>query len=101
MSFKREELPGSSISPPRTSVLIRMFDFALLRHSEFIQWPDGPENVVRESEDFFYRQKVDAEKAAYTRGVRIIRPTPSKEHDILINQRWKDCYAKTVSIVNS
>ena len=76
VSFKREEL--EQYLAASNSVLIRMFDFAFFRHSEFTQWPDGPENVVRESEDFFYRQKVDAEKAAYTRGVQIIRPTRPK-----------------------
>ena len=60
------------------SVLVRMFDFTLLRRENFTAWPDEPENVINESDVFFYRQKVDPGKAAYTRGVQIIRPSRPK-----------------------
>ncbi len=53
--------------------LVRMFDFTLLRRDSFSGWPNGPENIHRISDDFFYRQKI-AGNAAYTRGVQIIRP---------------------------
>ena len=55
-----------------------MFDFMLLRHDNFTDWPQDPENVIRETNDFFYRQKIDPGKAAYTRGVQIIRPSRPK-----------------------
>ncbi len=70
VSFKRE--PLELYLAASNSVLVRMFDFTLLRRENFICWPDGPECVFTESDDLFYRQKVDAGKAAYTRGVQII-----------------------------
>lgn len=59
------------------SSLVRMFDFTLLRRNAFTKWPDGPEQVIRETDHFFYRQKLDPGHAAYTRGVQIIRPRRS------------------------
>ena len=76
ISFRREQL--EQYLATSNSVLIRMFDFTLLRYSEFTGWPDDPEAVVYESDDFFYRQKIDTGKAAYTRGVQIIRPAYPK-----------------------
>ena len=73
VSFKRADL--EQYLAASNSLLVRMFDFMLARRSEFTHWPDGPENMVRESDNFFYRQKVDEGKAAYTRGVQILRPT--------------------------
>ena len=78
VSFSREHL--DQFLAASNSVLVRMFDFELLRRSNFVEWPKGAENEVRLSQDLFYRQKVDPEKAAYTRGVQIIRPrSPSRE----------------------
>ena len=73
VSFKRTDL--EQYLAASNSLLVRMFDFMLFRSSEFTHWPDGPEDVVRESDNLFYRQMVDAGKAAYTRGVQIFRPT--------------------------
>ena len=56
------------------STLVRRFDFTLLRRNNFTMWPDGPETVIRESDQLFYRQKVDPGVAAYTTGVQIIAP---------------------------
>lgn len=56
------------------STLVRRFDFTLLRRNNFTMWPEGPETVIRESDRFFYRQKVDPGVAAYTTGVQIIAP---------------------------
>jgi len=58
--------------------LVRMFDFTLLRHAGFSGWPDGSEGVFNEGDDLFYRQKIAAGQAAYTRGVQIIRSTRPK-----------------------
>ena len=76
VSFKRE--PLELYLAASNSVLVRMFVFTLLRHENFTGWSDGPENVIRETNDFFYRQKIDPGKAAYTRGVQIIRPSRPK-----------------------
>lgn len=56
------------------STLIRRFDFTLLQRNNFTMWPEGPETVIRESDQLFYRQKVDHGVAAYTTGVQIIPP---------------------------
>jgi hypothetical protein len=53
--------------------LVRMYDFTLLRRESFQSWPDGPETVITNEPDFFYRQKVCPGFAAYTRGVQILR----------------------------
>ncbi len=76
VSFKRGEL--EQYLAASGSTLVRMFDFMLLRHSEFTSWPLGPDTIVKESDSLFYRQKIDPGKAAYTRGVQIIRPSPEK-----------------------
>lgn len=61
------------------SSLVRMFDLTLLRREQFTKWPDEPEHVFKETDQFFYRQKIDSGRAAYTRGVQIISPRrPSK-----------------------
>lgn len=60
------------------SSLIRRFDFTLLRRGNFTKWPEGPETVIRESDRFFYRQKVNPGMAAYTTGIQIITPRRPK-----------------------
>ena len=69
-------------------VLVRMFDFTLLRRDRFSGWRDGPEEVVRVSDDFLYRQKVQG-GAAYTRGVQIIRPRDAREISEQVSKRWR------------
>ena len=76
VSFKRESLEHYLATSDST--LIRMFDFTLLRRESFSGWPDGAENVFNESDNFFYRQKIAAGHAAYTRGVQIVRPIRSQ-----------------------
>ena len=71
VSFKRE--PLEEYLAASDSILVRMFDFMLLNRTNFEDWPDGPEDVVRNN-TIFYRQKVDSGKAAYTRGVQVIHP---------------------------
>lgn len=72
VSFKWESL--EEYLKASDSSLIRMFDFTLLNRSGFSGWSDDPEQEIIESPDFFYRQKVMLNSAAYTRGVQIIRP---------------------------
>ncbi len=59
------------------STLVRRFDFTLLRRDNFTMWPKGPETVIRESDQFFYRQKVAPGVAAYSTGVQLIGPRRS------------------------
>jgi hypothetical protein len=54
------------------SALVRLFDFTLLRRGSFHGWPDGPEALVTQTPDLFFRRKVTP-TAAYTRGVQIVR----------------------------
>lgn len=56
------------------STLVRRFDFTLLSRNSFTTWPQGPEAVVRESDQLFYRQKLVPGVAAYTTGVQLIAP---------------------------
>ena len=74
VSFKRE--PLEQYLAASNSVLVRRFDFTLYRHPP-AGWPEGPEAIFDEDEDFFYRQK-GAGNAAYTCGVQIIRPSRPK-----------------------
>ena len=76
VSFKRE--PLELYLAASNAVLIRMFDFTLLKRGNFTSWPDDSENKVADSDTFFYRQKVDPGKAAYIRGVQIIRPSSQR-----------------------
>lgn len=68
-------------------VLVRMFDFTLLRYGSFSNQGDGPEDIVRISNDFLFRQKITG-NAAYTRGVQIIRPRDAKTVSDEISDRW-------------
>ena len=88
VSFKRE--PLEVYLAASNQLLVRVFDFTLLDHSSFTSWGDGPGQMIVESDDFFYRQKVHGQ-AAYTRGVQIIRPSRSKE-EILSTKRdsWSE-----------
>ena len=93
VSFKREPLEQYLASS--NSVLVRMFDFTLLRRVkgfELIDWPNGPEKLFDESDDLFYGQKVDPGKKAYTRGVQIIRPSrPKTEIFSSMKASWYGC----------
>ncbi len=72
VTFKRE--PLEEYLAASRSVLVRMFDFTLLRFGEFSRWPDSPEEIVKCS-SLSYRQKIDRGKAGYTRGIQIVRPS--------------------------
>ncbi len=87
VSFKREQL--EQYLAASNSLLLRMFDFTLHRKGQFSGWPSGPEQIFSESGDLSFRQKVDPGKAAYTRGVQIVRPSRSKS-DVFksIRNRW-------------
>lgn len=67
--------------------LVRMFDFTLLRRGHFGGWESGTEHLVRASDELLFRQKVSG-KAAYTRGVQIIRPRDPRTISENVSRRW-------------
>lgn len=73
--------------------LVRMFDFTLLRYGHFTSWREGPEDIVRRSVGFLYRQKVQGD-AAYTRGVQILMPRDAKTVGEEVSNRWSGRGAK-------
>lgn len=77
VTFKRE--PLELYLAASNSVLVRLFDFTCFRLGKFVGWPDCPEDEFTGSDTLFYRQKIDAGIAAYTRGVQIIHPSRPKE----------------------
>ncbi len=87
VSFKWE--PLEEYLAASNASLVRMFDFTLLRRSDFSGWPDGLEQKINESPDFFYRRKVIPGYATCTRGVQIIRIRRSP-HTIFtgLKDRW-------------
>lgn len=68
-------------------VLVRCFDFTLLRYGNFSSWGDGPERTIRISDDFLFRQK-SVGNAAYTRGVQIMRPRDIRAVSDEVSDRW-------------
>lgn len=56
------------------AVLIRRFDFTLLRREAFSRWPDGGPGNFEEAGELFYHRLVMPGHAAYTAGRQIIRP---------------------------
>jgi hypothetical protein len=87
VSFRREALENYLAASD--SALIRMFDFTLLRRHGFTGWHEGAEDLFDEGDDLFYRQKIVAGHAAYTRGVQTIRPTRSQaEIFSSMTNRW-------------
>jgi hypothetical protein len=77
VSFKRE--PLEYYLTASNSALVRMFDFTLLRFDDFTGWPDGPEQLSHDSEEFFYRHKIATGTGGYTRGVQIVHPAHSRD----------------------
>ncbi len=67
--------------------LVRCFDFTLLKYGQFSDWGDGPERIIRLSDDFLMRQKAIG-NAAYTRGVQIIRPRDARTVSDEVSDRW-------------
>lgn len=87
VSFKWE--PLEEYLAASNATLVRMFDFTLLRRSEFTDWSEGPTHEIIESPDFFYRRQVMPGCAAYTRGVQIVRPGRSPQAIFAsITDRW-------------
>jgi hypothetical protein len=60
------------------SVLVQMFDFTCYQSGKFSSWPDEPEKLMLESDELFFRQKIDSKKAGYTRGIQVVPLSRSK-----------------------
>ena len=95
VTFKRE--PLEEYLAASRSVLVRMFDFTLLKLDKFNGWPDGPEAVVKRA-PIFYRQKIISGYAAYTRGVQIIRP--SRPHAEIFSKMKREPIGETIQYVD-
>lgn len=60
------------------SILVHMFDFTCTQRSTFDSWSNVPERLFMENDKLFYRQKIDSDKAGYTRGIQIVPLSRSK-----------------------
>ena len=88
VSFQREQL--EQYLAASNSVLVRMFDFTLVDWDSrgFSGWSEELETEHLESDDLFFRQKIDPD-AAYTRGIQIVRPSRPK-HEIMQDIRFPE-----------
>ena len=76
VSFKRH--PLEEYLAATNSSLIQRFDFTLLKRGSFSGWSKDPEKFTDETQDFFYRQKLDG-NSAYTTGIQIIPISRAKQ----------------------
>ena len=79
VTFKRK--PLEEYLAASNSVLVRMFNFELMRRGkdyESPRWPSGPGDLIRESDSLFYYRKIVSGKAAKTCGVQVIHPSRTK-----------------------
>jgi len=70
VTFQREKLEQYLVACD--SLMVRMFDFTFFRPGEFDRWSDDPEITRCVSDKLVYRQKIEDDKASYTRGVQTI-----------------------------
>ena len=61
------------------TVLVRFFDFTMLKPGEFDSWGGGEKQRVTESDDLFYDQYLQPKGHAYSRGVQIVRYITPKQ----------------------
>lgn len=76
VSFKWE--PLEEYLATSNASLVRKFDFTLLRPGRFPGWSQNAPEDFHETDELFYKQKIDGE-AAYTHGIQIIRPRRPSE----------------------
>ena len=69
------------------SVLLRMFDFTLLRRENFTAWPDEPENVINESDRLFLPPEGRPWEGSIYPGCANHPSESPKVRNILINER--------------
>lgn len=85
--YNREDVSLASVSrdvldeylAASKTALVQMFDFTLLRYHNFPGWGDGSRGVEVREDELAYTQELIPGIAAYTRGVRIIRPRAGYE----------------------
>lgn len=77
VTFKWDEL--EKYLSAMDSVLIRRFDFTLLRREKFNGWPNIPPIEIDAPDEVSYHQLVCSGHAAYTAGRQIIRPKKRKK----------------------
>ena len=77
VTFKWDEL--EKYLSAMDSVLVRRFDFTLLRRDKFNGWPKIPPVETDASNEMSYHQLVCPGHAAYTTGRQIIRPKKTKK----------------------
>jgi hypothetical protein len=80
------------------SVIVRMFDFTRHDGVTVRMWSDSPEETRLENKDLFYRFKLDAGHASYSRGCQIIRPSRSKDK-VIKPLRYEDENRKYCSFI--
>ena len=89
VSFKRE--PLEQYLAVSDSVLVRMFGFGLFVPEELCQDSGSSQEprVLREGEDFFYRQVIHPTPESATHGIQIIRPSKPKSQILLsMQEKW-------------
>ncbi|MBV1814640.1 hypothetical protein KTT58_18035 [Pseudomonas viridiflava] len=77
VTFKWDEL--EKYLSAMDSVLVRRFDFTLLRRDKFNGWPNMPPIETDAPNEMSYHQLVCPGHAAYTTGRQIIRPKKTKK----------------------
>ena len=80
ITFKRQ--PLEQYIAASDFVLVRMFDFMMLKKQTFTGWGGGAESVFPKERDFFYQQEYIAGRAGYIRGVQIVELSRA-ETDVL------------------
>lgn len=74
VTFKKQQLEQFLIAS--NSVLVRTFEFILPPPGNLLDWTAETETVSKDA-GLFYRQRVEAGKAGYYRGVQIVPPSRS------------------------
>lgn len=88
VSFERDSL--DEFLAAGDFALVRVFDFTLLRRSNFNSYGDGPESVSGIGGQLHYKQKVAQGHAAYTRGFQLIEPRRGYQgtHEAMREAGW-------------
>ena len=86
ISFNRESLDAYLTASEQ--VLVRLFDFTLWERRNFSGWGDEEAQFFKNSDELFYRQRVNS-VSGYARGVQIIRPLlPKAKVFARMEERW-------------
>ena len=61
------------------NVLLRFYNFTMIKPGQFDSWGGGERQRITESDDLFYNQYLQPKGHAYTRGAQIVRCTTPKQ----------------------